>query len=224
MVLRSTLERNADLFPEPAQRRILAPSAIKSGLNELFACASERGIPLYASSTSATTSRTPSWFTRARRPGRSHRHQRARRLRHEPPRVSRGGSPSAPVRLLSHRFLRRRLLGAASRPATRGQRHGRLLTRASPPPAPCRSRAIVLPDGGAPDDGAPGRRTPLYSGSANRTPRLGGGDGASGSIRRMSRWSSSPVMVGVKSRHRRIGGSFPSRRRTRMPPNAFSSV
>ena len=58
MVLRSTLERNADLFPEPAQRRILAPSVIKGGLNELFACAGERGIPLYVSSTSTTTSRT----------------------------------------------------------------------------------------------------------------------------------------------------------------------
>ena len=47
MVLRSTLERNADLFPEPAQRRILAPPGIKGGLNELFRYASERGIPLY---------------------------------------------------------------------------------------------------------------------------------------------------------------------------------
>ena len=47
MVLRSTLECNADLFPEPAQRRILAPPAIKGGLNELFWYAGERGIPLY---------------------------------------------------------------------------------------------------------------------------------------------------------------------------------
>ena len=47
MVLRSSLERNEDLFPEPAQRRILAPPAIKGGLNELFRYAGERGIPLY---------------------------------------------------------------------------------------------------------------------------------------------------------------------------------
>ncbi len=47
MVLRSTLERNADLFPEPAQRCILAPPAIKGGLNELFRYAGERDIPLY---------------------------------------------------------------------------------------------------------------------------------------------------------------------------------
>ena len=226
MVLRSTLERNADLFPEPAQRRILAPSVIKGGLNELFACAGERGIPLYVSSTSTTTSRTilvhEGAAARTISSTPTCASTTTRTASGFPGRFTLGSCP--PVVVLSHRFLRRRLLGAASRPATRGQRHGRLLTRASPPPAPCRSRAIVLPDGGAPDDGAPGRRTPLYSGSANRTPRLGGGDGASGSIRRMSRWSSSPVMVGVKSRHRRIGGSFPSRRRTRMPPNAFSSV
>ena len=47
MVLRSTLERNADLFPEPAQRRILAPPGIKGGLNELFRYTGERDIPLY---------------------------------------------------------------------------------------------------------------------------------------------------------------------------------
>ena len=65
---------------------------------------------------------------------------------------------------------------------------------------------------------------PPHSGSANRIPRLAGGDGAPGSIRRMSLWSSSPVMVGVKSRQRRTGGSFPSRRRMRMPPNSFSGA
>ena len=45
--LRNALERNPDLFPEPAVRRIRAPGSVNGQLNELFAFA-ERGIPLYA--------------------------------------------------------------------------------------------------------------------------------------------------------------------------------
>ena len=46
--LRNALERNPDLFPEAAVRRIRAPASVNGQLNELFAYAGERGIPLYA--------------------------------------------------------------------------------------------------------------------------------------------------------------------------------
>ena len=45
--LRSALERNQDLFPQPAIDRILALPAIDGRLNELFDYAGEQGIPLY---------------------------------------------------------------------------------------------------------------------------------------------------------------------------------
>ena len=45
--IRHALERNPDLFPEPAARRILAPPAVAGILNELFAHAGDRGVPLY---------------------------------------------------------------------------------------------------------------------------------------------------------------------------------
>ena len=45
--LRHALERHPDLFPEEALRRILAPPAIDGRFEELFAYASEHGIPLY---------------------------------------------------------------------------------------------------------------------------------------------------------------------------------
>ena len=46
--LRGALERNRDLFPEDARRRILAnPAAIDGKLNELFEFGTENGIPLY---------------------------------------------------------------------------------------------------------------------------------------------------------------------------------
>ena len=45
--LRGALERNRDLFPEEARRRILAPAAIDGKLNELFEFGTENGIPLY---------------------------------------------------------------------------------------------------------------------------------------------------------------------------------
>ena len=45
--LRGALERNADLFPEAAARRILAPPAIDGKLNELFEYVMEQRIPLY---------------------------------------------------------------------------------------------------------------------------------------------------------------------------------
>ena len=45
--LRSTLERNRDLFPEAAIDRILAPEAIDGRLNELFEYVGDHGIPLY---------------------------------------------------------------------------------------------------------------------------------------------------------------------------------
>ena len=45
--LRGALERNPDLFPEDARRRILAPAAIDGKLNELFEFGTENRIPLY---------------------------------------------------------------------------------------------------------------------------------------------------------------------------------
>ena len=45
--LRGVLERNPDLFPEDARRRILAPTAIDGKLNELFEFGTENSIPLY---------------------------------------------------------------------------------------------------------------------------------------------------------------------------------
>ena len=47
MVIRRALERNADLFPDAAVRRILAPPATEGRLGELFTYAGDRGIPLY---------------------------------------------------------------------------------------------------------------------------------------------------------------------------------
>ena len=46
-VLYYTLEGNRDLFPEAARQRILAPPGVDGKLNQLFAYARERGIPLY---------------------------------------------------------------------------------------------------------------------------------------------------------------------------------
>ena len=46
-VLYYALDRNRDLFPEAVQRRILSPPAVDGKLNQLFAYAGERGIPLY---------------------------------------------------------------------------------------------------------------------------------------------------------------------------------
>ncbi len=45
--IRHALERNPDLFPEPAARRILAPPAVAGILNELFAHAGDHGVALY---------------------------------------------------------------------------------------------------------------------------------------------------------------------------------
>lgn len=45
--LRGVLRRNADLFPEEATRRILAPTSIGGRLGELFEQAAEHGIPLW---------------------------------------------------------------------------------------------------------------------------------------------------------------------------------
>ena len=45
--IRRAVERNADLFPEAAARRILAPPAPDGMLDELFAHAGDHGIPLY---------------------------------------------------------------------------------------------------------------------------------------------------------------------------------
>ncbi len=45
--LRGALERNPDLFPEAARRRVLAPPAIDGKLNELFLYAGDHAIPLY---------------------------------------------------------------------------------------------------------------------------------------------------------------------------------
>ena len=47
MVIRRALERNVDLFPDAAVRRILAPPATEGRLGELFTYAGDRGIPLY---------------------------------------------------------------------------------------------------------------------------------------------------------------------------------
>ena len=47
MVIRNALERNADLFPDAAVRRILAPAAVDGRLGELFRYAGNHGIPLY---------------------------------------------------------------------------------------------------------------------------------------------------------------------------------
>ena len=46
-VIRRAVERNADLFPAAAARRILAPPAPDGMLDELFAYAGDNGIPLY---------------------------------------------------------------------------------------------------------------------------------------------------------------------------------
>ena len=45
--LRSALERNRDLFPQPVIDRILAPPSIDGRLAELFAYAVDHGVPLY---------------------------------------------------------------------------------------------------------------------------------------------------------------------------------
>ena len=45
--LRGALERNTDLFPDDARRRVLAPAAIDGKLNELFEFAGRVGIGLY---------------------------------------------------------------------------------------------------------------------------------------------------------------------------------
>ncbi|MDE2706743.1 MAG: AAA family ATPase [Gemmatimonadota bacterium] len=47
LIVRSTLERNADLFPEVARQHICAPSSVNGQLNELFVYAGDHGIPLY---------------------------------------------------------------------------------------------------------------------------------------------------------------------------------
>ena len=47
LIVRSTLERNADLFPEAARQHIRAPSSVNGQLNELFVYAGDHGIPLY---------------------------------------------------------------------------------------------------------------------------------------------------------------------------------
>ena len=47
LIIRSTLERNADLFPEAARQHICASDSVNSQLNELFVYAGEHGIPLY---------------------------------------------------------------------------------------------------------------------------------------------------------------------------------
>ena len=46
-VIRGALERNADLFPKAAVRRILAPPAVDGRLGELFRYAGDHGIPVY---------------------------------------------------------------------------------------------------------------------------------------------------------------------------------
>ena len=45
--IRHALERNPDLFPEPALERILAPDFVAGVLNELFAYAGDHGVALY---------------------------------------------------------------------------------------------------------------------------------------------------------------------------------
>ena len=47
MEIRHALERNPDLFPGSAARRILKPVSVAGILNELFVYAGDRGIPLY---------------------------------------------------------------------------------------------------------------------------------------------------------------------------------
>ncbi len=47
LIVRSTLERNADLFPEAARQHIRTPSSVNGQLNELFVYAGDHGIPLY---------------------------------------------------------------------------------------------------------------------------------------------------------------------------------
>ena len=47
LIVRSTLERNADLFPEAARQHICAPSSVNGQLNELFVYAGDHCIPLY---------------------------------------------------------------------------------------------------------------------------------------------------------------------------------
>ena len=47
LVVRHTLERNADLFPEAARRHIRSSSSVNGQLNELFLYAGDHGIPLY---------------------------------------------------------------------------------------------------------------------------------------------------------------------------------
>ena len=47
MVIRRALERNADLFPDAAIRRILAHPSVDGKLGELFRYAGDHGIPLY---------------------------------------------------------------------------------------------------------------------------------------------------------------------------------
>ncbi len=47
-VLYYALERNRDLFPDAARRRILAAPAVDGKLNQLFAYAGEHDIPIYA--------------------------------------------------------------------------------------------------------------------------------------------------------------------------------
>ncbi|MXW81164.1 MAG: AAA family ATPase, partial [Gemmatimonadetes bacterium] len=47
LIIRSTLERNADLFPEAARQHIRSSDSVNSQLNELFVYAGDHGIPLY---------------------------------------------------------------------------------------------------------------------------------------------------------------------------------
>ena len=47
MVIRNALERNADLFPDAAVRRILEHPSVDGKLGELFRYAGDHGIPLY---------------------------------------------------------------------------------------------------------------------------------------------------------------------------------
>ncbi len=47
LIIRSTLERNADLFPEATRQHICASDSVNSQLNELFVYAGDHGIPLY---------------------------------------------------------------------------------------------------------------------------------------------------------------------------------
>ena len=45
--IRRAVERNPDLFPEPAARRCLAPASVAGILNELFAYAGDHGVAFY---------------------------------------------------------------------------------------------------------------------------------------------------------------------------------